>query len=104
MQDENMASGIERDARNFAEIEVGRQAQEIGNGFVGDRRDVLRAGETGSRQPDRAYPRGGENLPSAPRLTHEAAATRACRSRIVHGVLPCERLESPDGAQAGRPQ
>jgi hypothetical protein len=49
-------------------------------------------------RPDRAYPRGGENLSSAPRLTHEAAATGACRSRIVHGVLPCERLDSPEGA------
>ena len=92
-----MASGIERDARHFAEIEVGRQAQEIGNGFVGDRRDVLRAGEAGSCQPDRAYPRGCENLSSAPRLTREAAATGACQSRIVHGVLPCERLEGPEG-------
>ena len=41
---------------------------------------------------------GGENLSSAPRLTHDAAATGACRSRIVHGVLPCERLEGPEGA------
>jgi hypothetical protein len=92
-----MASRIERDARNFAEIEVGRQAQEIGNRFVGDRRDVLCAGEAGCHQPDRAYPCGGENLSSAPSLTHEAAATGACRSRIVHGVLPRER---PEGTKA----
>ena len=94
MQDENMASGIDALCRHFAEIEVGRQAQKIGNG-LGDRRDVLRAGETGSRQPDRAYSCGGENLSSAPRLTHEAAATGACRSRIVHGVPPVRATRRP---------
>ena len=49
MQDEDMALGIERDAGNLAKVEIGRQAQDIRNGFVADDRDFLGAGEAGDR-------------------------------------------------------
>ena len=49
MQDEDVALGIERDARNLAKVEIGRQAQDIRNGFVADDRDFLGAGEAGDR-------------------------------------------------------
>ncbi len=49
MQDEDVALGIERDAGNLAKIEIGRQAQDIRNGFVRDLRGVFGAGEAGDR-------------------------------------------------------
>jgi hypothetical protein len=49
MQDEDMAPGIERDAGNLAKVEIGRQAQDVRNGFVRNLRDVLGAGEAGDR-------------------------------------------------------
>jgi hypothetical protein len=33
MQDEDVALGIERDPRNLAEVEIGRQAQDVRNGL-----------------------------------------------------------------------
>jgi len=43
-----MALGIERDARDLAEIQIERQMQRIGDGIVGD--DRYRLGEGKTRQ------------------------------------------------------
>src|SRR5208337_140228 len=89
MQHKYMPFGIERDARNFAEVEVGRQAQETGNGLIGDRRDFFGAGEGGERQAQSASAGGREKSPATPGAAQNFAAARAgLRRTKMHGVLP----------------
>ena len=88
MQDEDMALGIERDAGDLAEIEIRRQAQEIGNRFIGDRRNVFGEGEAGDRQPEGASTGGGKKSPAIPGAAQRFAAARAVRVPMFQGVLP----------------
>jgi len=47
-----VALRIDRDAGDFAQVEIGRQMQKIRDGFIRDSRDFLGGGEMGRREAD----------------------------------------------------
>ena len=71
MQHEDMALRIERDAGNFAEVEIGRQMQKVWRGFIRDGRDFLSGGETAGREAESGG--AGHGKKPAPRPGRERA-------------------------------
>ena len=71
MQHEDMALRIERDAGNFAEVEIGRQMQKVRRGFIRDGRDFLSGGETAGREAESGG--AGHGKKPAPRPGRERA-------------------------------
>ena len=88
MQDEDVALGIERDPRNLAKVEIGRQAQDVRNGFIADDRRFLGAGEAGDRERHGASASSGEKSPATQGPAQRFAAAGTGRVQKLQGVLP----------------
>src|SRR5271154_6611760 len=100
---EDMPLRIERNAGDFAKIDVGRQAQRIRNGIIGDRRD--RVGERETRRQDEPRDKAaGDRHETA--TMHDWARTGATAearwaNSKPHWFLP-GALAASDSARFGR--
>ena len=92
MQHEDVALRIDRDAGNFAQVEVGRQVQKIRDKFIRDGRDFLSGGEISGREADRDGAGHGKKLATSPRRMRACVtAGTGLQVSVAHRVLSRRR-------------